>query len=417
MADDSPAMTKIRKARLKLLFTNPFFGQLAMDLPPVDATDSGWCPTAAVDGRNIYFNRNFVESLSLDETIFLWCHEIMHCVYDHLGRRSHRDPKLANMAQDYVINAMLIEENIGTMITKTVEATNEHGETSQRVGLYDPRYLGWTSEAVYDDLIKRQVKQQLTLDVHIEPDDGSGEGKDGKGKNPIQISDKDMKKIREEFKDKIIRAAGTSAGNLPKGIARLIDGMIEPKINWRDFIHQTVVSQLTSDYSYHRPSRRSTNPDVFLPSLMKEEQISVEVSIDLSGSISQEMARDCLSEIYGITQQYNDFLLGVSTFDTQVYNRQEFTAENIDELLHYECLGNGGTDISAVIKYLKENDIQPKLLIIFTDLESSEFGDPSYCENVLWIVNNPWNKQIKPPFGQWVRYEPKVGVEEIGNAN
>ncbi|RYD61691.1 MAG: hypothetical protein EOP83_16450, partial [Verrucomicrobiaceae bacterium] len=37
-------------------------------------------------------------------------HEILHCIYDHLGRRGGRDPKLLNMAQDYVINYTLVED-------------------------------------------------------------------------------------------------------------------------------------------------------------------------------------------------------------------------------------------------------------------------------------------------------------------
>jgi hypothetical protein len=417
---DTAAMTKIRKARLKLLFSNPFFGQLAMDLPPVDATD--WIPTAAVDGRNIYYNRDFVNGLTVDETVFLWAHEIMHCVYDHLRRTSHRNRKISNMSQDYVINALLIDEKIGDMITKAVDVKdNKTGENAQRVGLYDPRYLGWTSEAVYDDLISRKVEETLTLDVHIDPngaggeENGEGDNDKNSGGNPLNISDEDMKKIREAFKDKIISAAQAAAGKIPAGINRLIGNLVEPKINWRDFIQQTIVSQLTSDYAYHRPSRRNTNADVFLPSLVKEETISVEVFVDMSGSITQEMARDCASEIYGVAQQYADFNIAISTFDTKIYNRQEFTPDNVDEMLEYQFLGGGGTDISVCWEYMKKHDIRPKLVIVFTDLESHNFGDPDYCQT-LWIINNPWNKNIEPPFGQWVRYSPKEGVVENGSA-
>ena len=78
-------------------------------------------------------------------------------------------------------------------------------------------------------------------------------------------------------------------------------------------------------------------------------------------------------------------------------------------------MGGGGTDISVVIRSLKEMNVEPKVLIIFTDLESSEFGDPNFCP-VVWLVNNPWNKAIVPPFGTWVRYEKDEGVVETGEA-
>ena len=420
MSNNTDVVTKIKKARLSLLFNNPFFGTLAMQLPLQEADD--WCPTAAVDGRYIYWNRKFFESLSVDEIIFVIAHEIMHVVYDHFGRRSHRDPGYWNMANDFVINAMLHNEKIGAMPTKAVPVKDGNGTTTQRVGLYDKRYEGWTSEAVYDDLQKRKVTKQMTLDVHLElgkdGQDGDGkkqmQGTDGKP-IPVQISDEDLKKIREEIKNKVLQSAqaAQSQGNLPMGIARMVDMLVEPKINWRDYIQQSIQSQLTADYTWHKPNRRHMGSDIIFPSLIKEDTIDVEVSIDLSGSISKEMARDFLSEIHGITTQYNNFTIAVSTFDTRLYNRQVFTSENVDDMLGYEPKGGGGTQISVVWDYLKKNDLVPKLLIVFTDLEDDNHGDPDYC-NTLFLINNPWNKQILPQHGTWVRYEREVGVVEDG---
>ncbi len=415
IANDDSAMTKIRKARLKLLFTNPFFGSLIMQLPVKDATDSGWCPTCAVDGRYIYYNRDFIDSMSVDEVLFVFAHEVYHCVFDHFGRRSHRDPEYWNMANDFVINGLLVQDKIGKMPEKKVEVKDVDGKSTQRVGLYDSKYLGWSSEKVYDDLMKRKVKKVLTLDVHIEmgKDAQNSKGKEGNKGIPIEVDEESLKKIREELKDKVLQAANASAGKLPASIARLIDHLVEPKINWRDFIRESIQSQLTADYTYRRPNRRHHGGDVLFASLEREETVDVEVSIDQSGSISKEMARDFLSEVMGITQQYDSFRLAVSTFDTQLYNRQEFTPENIDDLVDYQPMGGGGTDISVVQRTLKELNVEPKLLIIFTDLESYEFGDPNFC-NVLWLVNNPWDKAIVPPFGTWVRYSRDEGVEEAG---
>jgi predicted metal-dependent peptidase len=417
IANDDSAMTKIRKARLKLMFTHPFFGTLVMNLPVKDATDAGWCPTAAVDGRYIYYNRNFINDLSVDEVLFVFAHECYHCIFDHFGRRSHRDPQWFNMANDYVINGLLVQDKIGKMPEKKVEVKDADGKSTQRVGLYDSKYLGWTSEKVYDDLVKRKVKKQLTLDVHIEmgKDAQNSDGQKSNQGIPVEIDEESLKQLRAELKDKVLQAANASAGNLPASIARLVDHLVEPKINWRDFIRETIQSQLTSDYTYRRPNRRHHGGDVVFASLEREETVDVEVSIDQSGSISADMARDFLSEVLGITSQYDNFRLAVSTFDTRLYNRQEFTPENIEELLEYEPMGGGGTDISVVIRSLKEMNVEPKVLIIFTDLESSEFGEPNFCP-VVWLVNNPWNKNIVPPFGTWVRFTKEEGVVETGEA-
>ena len=136
------------------------------------------------------------------------CHEVLHVALDHFGRRTHRDPSWWNMANDYVINGMLVTDKIGKMPTKKVADVDEKGETNQRVGLYDNKYLGWTSEAVYDDLEKRKVKKQMTLDVHLELGaDGNGKGKGrqavDKDGNPIKVSEEELKKIREEMKNKV----------------------------------------------------------------------------------------------------------------------------------------------------------------------------------------------------------------------
>lgn len=414
MSTNMDVITKIKKARLSLLFNNPFFGSLIMQLPLQE--ENTWCTTAAVDGRYIYWNRKFFEGLSLDEVIFVLAHEVMHVVYDHFGRRGHRDPGYYNMAGDYVINAMLINEKIGAMPMKPVVDKDESGNTSQRVGLYDKKYEGWTSEAVYDDLQKRQVKKQMTLDVHIQmgKDGQDGAGKKANGGIPIEVDEATLKEIRESLKDKILQAAQAAAGKMPASIARLVDHLVEAKINWRDYIRETIQSQLTADYTWHKPNRRHSSSDIVFPSLVKEETIDVEVSIDQSGSISAEMARDFLSEIWGITNQYSSYRIAVSTFDTKVYNRQVFTEDNIDEMLDYEPKGGGGTSINSVWQYLRKHDITPKLLIVFTDLEDDDHGDPNYC-NTLFLINNPYNKSILPQHGSWVRYERDLGVTDSGS--
>ena len=60
---------KIVRARVALLLKQPFWGTLATRLQLVDATDdeSGWCKTAATDGRSLFYNREFIDKLSKDE--------------------------------------------------------------------------------------------------------------------------------------------------------------------------------------------------------------------------------------------------------------------------------------------------------------------------------------------------------------
>ena len=418
-----PVETKIKQARIKLLFGQPFFGTLIMHLPLVDATDAGWCPTAAVDGRYIYYNRDFFRKLDVDEIQFVLCHEVLHVAFDHFGRRSHRDAGWWNMANDYVINATLMQDKIGKMPKERVpvEESDESGRKTktQRVGLYDERYTKpkiWTSEAVYDDLEKRKVKKELTLDVHLEMGkDGSG-GKNTKNGIPIEVSDEDLKKIREEMKGKVLQAANAAAGKMPASLRRLIDDLVEPKVNWRDLLKQSIQSCITDDFTWMRPNRKHMYSGIFLPTLDKDETIDLEIAIDMSGSISDAMGKDFLSEVYGIMGMYSDFRIGVLTFDTQVYNHQTFTKDTMDDLLKYKLGGGGGTDFGCFWNHWKKEQIEPKLAMVFTDgFPCGDWGPSNYCDT-LWVITEGAKSRVKPPFGQYAYYDSQVGLEEVGNS-
>ena len=412
----SPVETKIKQAKIKLLFNQPFFGTLIMHLPLKDVTDSGWCPTAAVDGRYIYYNRDFFSKLTIDEIQFVLCHEVLHVAFDHFGRRSHRDPSWWNMANDYVINGLLIKDNIGKMPTQRVPVEDHSSgkkTTSQRVGLYEEKYVGWTSEAVYDDLEKRKVKKELTLDVHL---DAGKDGKNSKNGIPIDISDDELRIIRAEIKGKVLQAANAAAGKMPAGLKRFVDELVEPKVSWRDLLRQSIQSCITDDFTWMRPNRKHMYGGIFLPTLKKDETIDIQIAIDMSGSISDEMGKDFLSEIYGIMQQYHDFKIGVMTFDTQAYGYTEFTTDNQDDLLSYNLQGGGGTDFDAFWNYWKENNIEPKMAIVFTDgFPFGSWGPDNYTDT-LWIITEGSKTRVTPPFGRYAYYETGIGVEEVGEA-
>ena len=111
MSDDLE--TRLAQARIKMLMKMPFFGNIALHL---SFKESQEIETAATDGRSIYYNKKFIEELKVDELIFLIAHEVCHVVWQHMRRRESRQHMLWNVACDYVINAMLINENIGKFI-------------------------------------------------------------------------------------------------------------------------------------------------------------------------------------------------------------------------------------------------------------------------------------------------------------
>ena len=395
---DEKAKQAILAARVALVLRHGFFGNLAMRLRLMNADT--WCETAATDGRHFYYNSKFINMLDTGQMMFLFCHELLHCAYDHMSRTGSRDRRIANIAMDYIVNADCINNNIGKKITVVPV-------------LYERKYDGWTWEAVYDDLMKNVKKismdelAEMMLDDHL---DGEGEGdgdgdKDGKGKRP-KLSDAERQAIKDEFKEAMLSAAQASgAGNLPGGIRRMIKDLTEPKIDWREFIRQQIQSTVKNDYTYSIPSKKNFQTGFSLPSMLKQTQIDVCIGLDTSGSITDEMARDFFSEVKAIMDTFEDHRIHLWCWDTQVHNPQEFTAHGNDDIMDYEIKGFGGTDPTVCWDFMKNEGIEPKLLLMFTDGEVwGDWGDPDYCDTV-WIINNRHNKTIEPSFGRYAYYD------------
>ena len=103
--------TKLSAARTRLILDKPFLGALVLRLPMVEA-DPAWCRTTATDARAFYYNREFIEALSLDHVQFMLAHEALHCALAHFARRQHRVKHRWDVACDHAINPILVEDGL-----------------------------------------------------------------------------------------------------------------------------------------------------------------------------------------------------------------------------------------------------------------------------------------------------------------
>ena len=391
---------KMVTARVGMLLRASFFGNLATRLKLVNADE--WCPTAATDGRNFYYNSRFVDMLKPKEVEFLFGHEVLHCVYDHFGRRGDRDPQLFNIANDYCVNADLKKHRVGEFITSVP-------------CLYNPEYEDMSSEEIYDVLYENAEKIDINqlieklLDEHLDGDDetGDGGGKDGTGNRP-RMSAEERAKVRDEIKEAMLAAAAASdgAGNLPAGVKRILQDLTAPKMSWRELLRMQLESTLKSDYTWMRAGRKGWHMDAIMPGQKPDELIDIAVMIDASGSIDPHMLRDFISETQGIMEQFQSYKIHVGTFDTRVYNTVQYDSENLDSMADYQVEGGGGTDFDCIFEYLKEEQIEPKRLVVFTDgYPFGSWGDENYADTV-WILHG--TTTIVPPWGQWAYYEKET---------
>ena len=387
MAHLDPIIDKIIVARVGLLLRHPFFGNMATRLKIEEGGE--WCKTAATDGRTIFFCREFFEPLSIKNIEFVIAHEILHNVFDHMGRREGRDPKIFNAAADYCVNGQLVRDRIGDPIPNFQM-------------FHDQKYYGWSAEQVYDDIYEKMDSDMLDalgklLDDHIDWENSNGNGQPSYTKE-------ELKAIRDEIRDATMQAAqAAGAGNVPAGVARLIKELTEPKMNWREIIRQQIQSIIRNDYTFMRPNRKGWHMNAVLPGTNFSETIDICVALDMSGSIGEREARDFLTEVKGIMDEFKDFKLKLWCFDTAIYNEADFDGYNSDEFMNYQIAGGGGTSFEANWEYMQDKEITPKKFIMFTDgYPCGSWGDEIYCDTVFIIHGNT---SIVPPFGEYAYYE------------
>lgn len=403
------AKDKVTKARAALVLDEPFFGSLVLRLK---LKEDSSCRTMWVDGSILGFNPVFVDSLSMDILKGCLCHEVMHLALSHHTRRGNREAKRWNSAGDYAINVAI--RNKFSLPDKC---------------LFDPRFSEMSAEAIYSQLPDKENKgenkenkgngqesppsgggtsESIGSAADSQPGDdnntdpgGCGEVRDadvGEGKGvPTEA---DLTRSEAEWKVAVSQAAqqAKTFGNLPAGFDRVVDEIINPRINWRAILRQFMDTLVKSDYSWVHPNRRHIHSGVYLPSCRDSEVGMIVVGVDTSGSVSQKMLTQVAAELSSIINDIN-VDCHVVYCDSAVQNTEYFSpGETISKL---DARGGGGTNFSPVFEWVEKENITPSCVIYFTDLYGSfPATQPDYP--VLWIVDGRATKKV--PFGEVLEY-------------
>lgn len=390
---------KMMIAQLLMIKHMPFFGHLAYylkavqtDKLPAKLTLEGGTeadvyvhlPTAAVDGKHLFYNPDFIDKLTQKAVIYVYCHEILHCALVHVGkeRAKHRNHGRWNAAIDYVVNGIIESQK------------SSYVERPACGALVDEKYFGWSAERVYDDLPTQECKkggkgggpgQGGPLDIHMtgaEGEEGSGNGQGD---------------METEWRIRILEAYNfaKSQGKLPGGLDGLLDQIRNPKINWKQKLRQFVDQFSKDDYSFVRPNRRFLWNKMILPSLRSESLGDIAVFVDTSGSISDEDLKQFFGEINDIKASF-PMTLHVIQCDATVQDHTTYDQYTQIQTTDVKVHGRGGTSFKPPFEFVQKNNLVPKCAIYLTD----GYGDfpeapPEYP--VLWIstsegVNYPWGE-------------------------
>ena len=384
----------ILQARIRLMLQEPYLASAIARFPLINAAESDWCETMATDGYNIYVNPSFCETLSLDETAFVFAHEVMHCVLGHIDRRGTRQPEQWNHAIDYATNLMLVE--LGLKMPK--------------VGLLDRSYRGMTAEDIYDRLSEAAKES--------EKDDGSGTGPgEGKGQAwDIHLAPDDLRGLAVRAKEfpsaeerKRLRISITKGMESKlRGVAPgLFDSEIKQarggNVPWRALVARFFTGLRQDDYRMFPPNKKHLWRGIYLPSIGTPGPSHIAVAVDTSGSMSDEVLGEILGEIDKLRSVTNCRLTLIQC-DAQVQKVEDFEATDETQFERYQFYGRGGTAFEPVFDWIAQKATQSffqlDALIYLTDgFGSFPPKPPSYP--LLWIMTE--HSMPNVPFGEVIR--------------
>jgi predicted metal-dependent peptidase len=408
---------KLATARTRLILDKPFLGALVLRLPMVEG-DSSWCETTYSDGKTFYYNSDYIDALDIEQTQFALSHEALHCALSHFYRRGHRVKHRWELACDYAVNPLLI--NDGLKPTPDAAHLREYeGMTAEEIYpcLEDndndgERDLERNKDSSDDDQDNENEENKDMSDGGSDKErqkndaqDGSGnetEEPDGSGARgaprPNPLSQQQQEDLSTQWQQRLAAAAQTAMqnGKLEGEMARMVDYLLQPKLPWRMLLARFMSMTARDDYSYSRPSTRRGDPAVY-PSLRSHET-NVVVVIDTSGSISADEIQEFISEIDSIKSQVRARIT-LLTCDSNLNYGCPWIFEPWDEFaVDVEIRGGGGTNFKPAFNWVEEQDSNPDLLMYFTDAEGV-FPEAEPMYPVLWLV-----KGKQPvPFGQRIQ--------------
>ena len=99
----------IKSIKNKMLVKYPFFGSVIADVKYEEDKSLG---TAGTNGQIIYYNPDYLNSLSKEEQTFVFAHEVCHIAFNHILRSEGKDINLWNIATDGVTNQFLKRDGL-----------------------------------------------------------------------------------------------------------------------------------------------------------------------------------------------------------------------------------------------------------------------------------------------------------------
>lgn len=379
---------RLKKVKIALM-RNPKFALWSGIMMVGKTSVSDDFPSAATNGRDEWYGRDFIKQLDDKELGFVVLHENLHKAFRHLfiwRKLDEIDRSLTNMACDYVINLMIVEMD---PVEQFVAMPKKDGKP---YGLIDTRFKNMNTKQVFD--ILRQEQE--------EGGGGGGGGFDEHDWDGAKELTDEQKKVLEREIDQAIRQGqitnqklnGKGAG----GRNRELGDLLEPQVDWREVLREFIksVCNAKDTSSWRKVNRRFIGQDIYLPTLIGEKVGRIAIGIDTSGSIGGKELTNFLSEVQAIAKDVNPSKLDLIYWDSTVAGHEEYDDCTVSNIVSStQPKGGGGTDPRAMMTYLKEKGIKPEVIIMLTDGCIGDWGN-EWDAPILWTICNGYSDVFAP---------------------
>jgi predicted metal-dependent peptidase len=402
MPSSSPAevVNSVLKARIALSLRQPFLASAIMRLPIKDATVYGWCKTMATDGYHVFFNADWVATLSQSEIRGVLAHEVLHILFQHSARRSHRDPELWNIAADHAINLLLLEQ----------------GFSLPQGGFANHAYRGMSAEQIYNLLPKKSTFELGDKIYKV----GAADNSENSGEIPaigVDVMDPDNPAVmgaretdmpdRAQLAEICATLRNDAASNLKGDAAGFFNSectaIEEGRIDWRDLLRGWLVDRIKNDWSMWPCSKKHIHRGLYMPSLGIEAPGHIVFAIDTSGSMSDEALAEVFTElrVYRETYPCRLTVIQCDAAIQTITSYEEMDGEEIPPKV--SLFGRGGTDFRPVFNWIDANAVGA-YLIYATDGFGS-FPDAEQTGGVIWLLTKRHLDVSNFPFGVCVKIQ------------
>lgn len=419
---------------------HPFLGAVGLGLNIVETEHFA---TAASDIKTLFVSATLLTTPPFDDPAvrrFFLAHNIFHHAFNH-PFRTPGPPDKVNMemwtvAQDIVVNNLLLAiqaarvTNSRTITERDKEIKFPLFRAPKRDGKldisYDPKFIGWSAERIYIELVKdisktgkpnvasismpapastgaptalefkhtpveKNAKWDTALGTHtyFKPDDPIAE------ETMLRQHHSTISAINQ------VKSCGSGIGDALRGLTEELANEPELEVALNEILTEVEIG----DPSWARPKRRWLQDDLYFPAEDTTKGAHIVFGVDVSGSIGQKELHEFWSIIKGALESGLRLTADILSCDSVITSHHKVSWSEPESYEKIKDLpGGGGTDFRPIFRWAEKNAPDAKAIVIFTDLCGSF---PEACETpTFWLVDTALKSHMKPPFGQTIFYKP-----------